>query len=424
MNIQRVAELLERVRNGEAGLSRKPDPALTATFLMAMVSGQFVHASPALRDDLKTALFSIPEVNAIVGDKAINHGIRMGGGSMLVGLGQLADWLIGKTLMGYEVERVAASLQTIIDNAAEAFIIAPLDGIQVNSTERIEEGIHLMPIHELPTPMRGSLSSHMPKQGPHGPGPQAALVHTFLQKPLFAPMEPMEDGAGDVENLSSIAAALHQQTERMKEAGILLTLSGLRPVHPLGAWYSHAELTPMGDGYSTMTGYRIESYQADPFNFMKPPSLLVNLDDARIIIREFRAMEEGQRQRLWISIERLNRSLRRHSPVDRAIELGIALESLLTKKKENGITHVMGLRSALFLGGTLQERERTRDAVRTAYKLRSSAVHEGKLRDEEAAKGNLEAASLICSQIIRKILNHGKFPDWNKLELERGELAT
>lgn len=127
---------------------------------------------------------------------------------------------------------------------------------------------------------------------------------------------------------------------------------------------------------------------------------------------------------LRIPIERLNLAMHRNRTVDKALELGIAFESLIMDGEEGEITHKMSQRVAWLLGGNVDERLRIAKCVQDLYKLRSKAIHEGQisakkkdLKTKQHVEYLLDETIEICARAIKRIIVLGAFPDWEKVLL-------
>jgi hypothetical protein len=146
------------------------------------------------------------------------------------------------------------------------------------------------------------------------------------------------------------------------------------------------------------------------------------LSEAARIHVAFTQLPTTMKARYRAAMKRLNWSQRRQWNVDRAFDLGIAAEIVLTDQKptDASITFTLRIRASRYLGSTREEREAVFDTLGRMYTLRSSAVHDGALPDaingitSEAIMD--EAAGLIAAS-MRRMLLEGE-PDWKKLVLE------
>ena len=69
------------------------------------------------------------------------------------------------------------------------------------------------------------------------------------------------------------------------------------------------------------------------------------------------------------------------------------------------------------LGGTPTERQACATTLRKLYDLRSVAVHSGRISRGDTMKHHqfLETGEDLCADLITKVLENGRWPDWDKL---------
>ena len=135
-------------------------------------------------------------------------------------------------------------------------------------------------------------------------------------------------------------------------------------------------------------------------------------------------------KKLQIPIDRWIKSKTNKSAVDKIIDLGIALESLylsgIDSKTELRLR--FSLHATWHLGKDKAHREELIKEFKTIYDWRSTVVHTGKLPEKgsgkkkkpypsEEVKAFITNAQNRCRDSIIKILEDGKFPDWNNLML-------
>ena len=123
--------------------------------------------------------------------------------------------------------------------------------------------------------------------------------------------------------------------------------------------------------------------------------------------------------KLKVSIDRWIKSKANLNKVDTFTDLGIALESLyLEDMPDSGeFRFRLSLRAAWYLGKNLETRQALMRDFRKIYDLRSRAVHTGDIRSEAATREFTQRAQDLCLQSIIKIIENGRFPDWNQLVL-------
>ena len=104
---------------------------------------------------------------------------------------------------------------------------------------------------------------------------------------------------------------------------------------------------------------------------------------------------------------------------DRYIDLRVALEAIYLQDFMNERSQEMRFRLALFgawhLGEDFQERRSIRKALRAAYDMASTAVHEGELPN--SVEPTLSTAQDLCRRGILKLLREGPPDNWGDLVL-------
>ena len=135
----------------------------------------------------------------------------------------------------------------------------------------------------------------------------------------------------------------------------------------------------------------------------------------------------GTLEKLRIPIDRWIKSKTPGSPEDKMIDLGIAFESLYLADRDGNseLSFQFRLRASWHLGKDKADREMLIDEFKAIYTLRSKAVHNGevpkriKIRKGESVPTSefIPRAQDLCRRSIIKILEDGKFPDWNNLIL-------
>lgn len=194
--------------------------------------------------------------------------------------------------------------------------------------------------------------------------------------------------------------------------------AGIRRLH---YWFEPEEWAPWAVNRS---GFGIDSTS------MAWP---VALDESQVLqlrscVEHFMALDEGDRSRLRVPLDRLNGSyLARMRSVDVAIELGIALESLYAPSKLNeGIGFAVRTRAARFLGGSLEERNGVVKRLKDVYDLRSRAVHAGrfdagekpkKWSDEANIRRALEEGQSLVGKSLVRMIQEGE-PNWEDFDIQ------
>ena len=135
-------------------------------------------------------------------------------------------------------------------------------------------------------------------------------------------------------------------------------------------------------------------------------------------------------KKLQIPIERWIKSKTSQTPEDKIIDVAIALEALYLSDISEPTE--LSFRLRLHAAWHLKEKEEDRKALMREfteiYRWRSTVVHTGKLPEKGSGKKKkpytpeevrefITRAQDLCRDSIMKILEDGKFPDWNNLIL-------
>ena len=134
------------------------------------------------------------------------------------------------------------------------------------------------------------------------------------------------------------------------------------------------------------------------------------------------------RKALRIPFDRWVESKAGTNPVDKMIDLGIALEALyVPDSREGEITFKLAVRAAWFLGKDEADREKLLPQFKAIYKQRSNLVHGGELKDSVkiggesiSTTGFIEIAQDLCRRSILEAMNRPRFTEkgyWDSLVL-------
>ncbi len=150
------------------------------------------------------------------------------------------------------------------------------------------------------------------------------------------------------------------------------------------------------------------------------------IDEAKRLYRVLVKLDSNVREKLQIPIDRWIKSKAEWNPVEKIIDMGIAFESLyLSEGTREQLTLQFRLRASWYLGKDKEHRKRLMDEFKAIYDWRSAVVHTGKLPNKtkktpftpDEVTEFITKAQNLCRDSILKILEDGKFPDWNDLIL-------
>lgn len=371
-------------------------------------------------NDLIDYLFSLDSVVQVFDNMMFNTG----NGASMVTIESLARWLVGRAkLVG--IEQVIIDLDSFLQakNTPCRQVLA-ISGVSLDSEVIISEKMKLVPFQELPesyakkalypTFMKpqfllklGFASQHINGYRP----PEAAVV---LSSEIFPKSYPNTD-----------RGFYNQDFQPLYEFCEFLTLIKSTTPVPVGAWCDLEESIPckqlLGGGWSSPV--------VDVLSRNVSKITQAEWDGYKERYLKFAKLPQDVRDSLRVPIERVNQARRRKNLADKAIDLGVACEALLLNDEANKeqISFTLRLRAALLLGSSFEERQKLLNFFSSFYSCRSQAAHTGKLdkKIKVSFRGKVEANQILaegdeyCIRAINKIIDSGKFPDWNELMLKK-----
>jgi hypothetical protein len=298
----------------------------------------------------------------------------------------------------------------------EAYLAAPeligtltlaIAGLDVSATVPLGLGISLIPWSAVPEHSRKRLA--IPALGTgFDPfrAPSAALVRDFSFERLYVP-----------ESQHSFDLSKPDQRLDPTELTDALQCIGLiGPCSPdiLGHWVCYPETIPVQAG-------AISIPRSDALPGRRPLSQTEEAD-AQALISNFRALDESTKRRLRLAISRLTKAMQRPSPIDAAIDLGIAFEILFLNDQSDDhgeLTYRLRIRASRLLGDDPNERKRIFKLLGNLYSHRSTAVHSGKLSTKAGkvpVHQLLQEGFAIAAATARRYIAAGP-PEWDQVEL-------
>ena len=202
--------------------------------------------------------------------------------------------------------------------------------------------------------------------------------------------------------------------DNVRDATRCLNLLSSSAVLDLGNW------PVFDDPFASLLGSSGISYSSDIFDQSVALATwhpeAVDSSPVSQLFRLFDKFDRSDKDVMRMALDRLSQSMRKRNDVDRAIDLGIALEMLLLHESERGeLKYRFSVHGAMLLGGNKAERMATYKLLQNVYDLRSSAVHRGILKTRSSSGSPhavLNAATAIGQRIGKKLIRLGAFPDW------------
>jgi len=140
------------------------------------------------------------------------------------------------------------------------------------------------------------------------------------------------------------------------------------------------------------------------------------------LFSDFKALTEDKKDALRLPMQRLTRAVRRLSKVDSAIDLGIALESLFLNDLSDDrgeLTFRLKLRVAKYMEKEITKREEVFRLIGDLYRLRSIAIHTGRVPNALRKRNTPEILNngySLVADAIRRFVKSG-IPNWMDVQL-------
>ena len=335
-----------------------------------------------------------------------------------------ASVLFAPALVGEGISRGARAavewLQKILSTKKTIrFHVQALYGIRVASVTSLVDDIDLVPLDAVPDSRQKQGLLERPPLAPYHPPPfyaftppSAALIVPVEVQPFFVKSTTAEaqqpkvraDWKAKFEDIRHCLAIVHREPIVRGPSWSQYEDSDFEAaaIAKGVASFSHQEVVPM----------------------LSPEPREMDLEQAAEIVRAYYALDEVARRKIRTAMERVHLAFIRSSPEDKALELSIALETLLIDSPGEH-TFKVSLRAALLTAEDINSRATTRAIIRAAYTLRSILVHGGKSKSEVKlndegqvpSRDVAKRATAITINVIRSVLTAGKLPDWSNVEL-------
>ncbi len=349
-----------------------------------------------------------------------------GGGGIGILPINIANWLLAKSIsLDGGPEEALSSLENFArENSAYGFRVVAIYGVYIPEEIKLNENTRIVPVWNLPPSLGvdhlAEAIGHFVFQLPMGGEDLterlpaiSALVQRFRMSPaVVVDQAKMPDWHGDhpgvFKELEEIGAAF----------GLL---PGAIP-QVVSQWVE----TDGVDAIPGLTGgstgeFEIMEVIPRRFQWMKP--LSADLVSDRL--GSYMKLPSEVRRKLNTPLRRLAMVGARREPLDKAIELGICLESLFGEGDKSEIAHKIAVRGSIIVSSAKQDRIHNYRILKSAYNLRSKAVHGGEFDDSRIAYRELNLtgtdvinrAEEIARVSMNKIVDSGAIPDWTAVDL-------
>lgn len=354
--------------------------------------------------------------------KSKNLHFNHGSGSLQFSPGAVALFLCRQA----EQKGPEAAVDSLIDifakTEADLLCVMALRGVNCEKEIQLTKTIKMVPMALLPPSWRKDSIENFDTAplgefwkisafNPLGIGPsnleRAFLITSIKVQPVIFDFETLDlEKSPELEN--NAFTSLH---------GVRLCLTSLGNCSPLSeyCWKQYKDAV-LEDAANLSSGMSYSLIEIAPLSLRKSGS--IQEEKAAPIIESYFKLPNKFQSQIKRALERLNQAMRRSTVGDIAVELSIALESLLLDTEIGDNRFKVSLRSGIAFSNDLEERIQCREVIKEMYDLRSKLVHNGD--DSNSVPGKreiIEKAITFTSLIINNLIKNEKKPEWSRLEL-------
>lgn len=403
----------------EAAIAESTEPAV------AMFPGfPSYHHCP---ETVLNALAEIPEI-AQTRSMLFNRGMS----HHMIDTHQYGQAIIARALTKGPSQAIDDLYAFLSPCASDCIEVCLLGGIEVTETTELLPGVFIAPPADVPESNLGELvataqsdedafmfNMRAPANLREAPRiPKAALYRFASPRPRFSP---------STDNVKPLSPEEVEELTFLQRVATLLTIVG--PSSPI-VWRAYTELVDE----SLLKGHIGHAWSSAIEETRVSSTTVVTRDDLlakRPTFEAYFTLPQERRAELDVPLHRLNEAIRHRSPVNRAIDLGIALEALFLSGKTDPaqLGFQLRMRGAWLLGRTLEERREIVSQLKSIYQFRSNAVHTGvvanpkKPSDFKKVIDMLDLGIALCADAIQAVILAKDF-NWDDLVLGARDSAS
>lgn len=345
--------------------------------------------------------------------------LQRGDGGNLLQKQMLPAYLIDCALRGKGVGPIISQFRAFAKSPTCVIEwYTPIAGVRVKKSVKLDNHIHLLTWGDVPdsnekeifAPESTRTRLEFGLSQMRATASSVIRVRSTKRKVLFSSIDDAKSVIKDSE--------VNERTEKIRDAIRCITAQSTHAVDMIGSWSRFDRKIANALSFS---GYSQSPTVFEPalWAASRHPKPLDGKATASLFKR-FQKMSSPEQKVMRISLDRLNQALRRQNLVDKAIDLGIALEVILLHGINEGdrgeMRYRSSVRGATFLGENKAERTKIFKRLRDTYDLRSVAVHSGVIKSKKGKKSPekiLEEAIRDSVDIAKKLIDRGSFPDWD-----------
>lgn len=354
---------------------------------------------PGAAHELQQALINLPPFDGYAETR-----ILTGDGGDMIASARFGDWAIHRLAAGDEPKAILAAFgDEVRRNAATYLEVSPIFGVTADASCDVAQGVRIVAAEDAEPWWRGREVDHW-MQFSVPPRDSAYLTLAYRVSPAFEMAGRGQDAAAANHVTEPPAPERDALRRRVRLACILagcgaveLPLSFVEP-DPGSLFAGGGSVAARPIAASPLVSYPVEA------------AAVKSAFDALATFAEFESLARA--------IDRLGRARLARTPVDQALELGIAAEIALMhggSSSNTEVTHKMSSRAAWLLGRDPEERASVFGQCKALYHARSKAVHEGLLPKRSTI--DLAQADAFVTRTLNAIAERGRFPKWSTLTM-------
>lgn len=365
---------------------------------------------------------SMPPIKDLLG-KMINFG----NSARSLGVRDIAELLVVGSLRNGVDATVDSLIEYVAMDCTPTIQVLLLRGVKVEEAYELCDGVFIAKPEDVPSralseflleyPRKFDRDDFMDARTPFSDyqsddPPDSVIFQLVDAKPKYYPMNPdLKQMEADAKSYSLVGKVSSLLPLMFPEISIRYSFYSA----PLGDSFLEA-LAPSAWSSSGWSDIGVGCHEATN----------EDLKSFRDILSKYLKLTDSQRSKLDVPLHRLSEAARHHSAVDKAIDLGVALESLLLSDQPEQIQLSLQfrLRGAWLLGKDLESRKSVYQHLRDIYNYRSSAAHSGKLtkkvKDFDRARESLIGGLQLCADAIKAVIEEGEI-NWDDLLLGKVE---
>lgn len=308
-------------------------------------------------------------------DKIFN----LGTSATQINIALLAKWLVVKSKKIGIAETIKNLHDYLSEEKNSAYRITALPSLEIEGSINLNENLYLS--SECPEGLEETLSKHLFETN------NWSYPYSFIIEKLDIPIihdDFFSQGHLGTENIFEICNLLSLLTENNAPAPLAHWIL-LSPNIPFSSiidgskiWYPELKLSDHPEVVSNAQGHLFKSLR-----------------------EKYKNIEVNKKKPIDVGLYRLVSAINTRNKTQKAIDLGISLECILTAPNtKDQLSLQFRTIGSLLTGNTLEERKQHYEIYKAIYSLRSQAVHNGEISQEEKISGRGKVPSY-------QVLNEG-----------------